>query len=43
MKLILASTYAGQDETSGDIAELAKFREPTPEKGTQGYHWLGFQ
>jgi pimeloyl-ACP methyl ester carboxylesterase len=32
MKLVLASTYARQDETSGDTLEQAKFLQLTPEK-----------
>ena len=32
MKLVLASTYARQDETSGDTLEQAKFLHLTPEK-----------
>lgn len=32
MKLVLASTYARQDETSGDTAELAKFSQLTPQQ-----------
>ena len=32
MKLVLASTYACQDETSGDTAQQARFLQLTPEK-----------
>jgi pimeloyl-ACP methyl ester carboxylesterase len=32
MKLVLASAYACQDETSGDIAQQARFLQLTPEK-----------
>jgi pimeloyl-ACP methyl ester carboxylesterase len=32
MKLVLAATYARQDETSGDTLEQAKFLHLTPEK-----------
>jgi pimeloyl-ACP methyl ester carboxylesterase len=32
MKLVLACTYASQDETSGDTLEQAKFLQLTPEK-----------
>ncbi|NWF78092.1 MAG: alpha/beta hydrolase [Chloroflexi bacterium] len=42
MKLILASTYASRDETSGDTAQLAKFRELTPEKKLRAIIGLAF-
>ncbi len=32
MKLVLACTYARQDETSGDTVELAKFSQLTPQQ-----------
>jgi pimeloyl-ACP methyl ester carboxylesterase len=32
MKLVLACTYAKQDDTSGDAAELAKFSQLTPQE-----------
>jgi pimeloyl-ACP methyl ester carboxylesterase len=42
IKLVLASTYARQDETSGDTLELAKFPELTPEKKASAMIDLAF-
>jgi pimeloyl-ACP methyl ester carboxylesterase len=42
MKLILAATYARQDETSGDTLEQAKFLQLTPEKKTRAMIGLAF-
>jgi pimeloyl-ACP methyl ester carboxylesterase len=42
MKLVLASTYARQDETSGDTLELAKFLQLTPEKKISAMVGLAF-
>jgi 3-oxoadipate enol-lactonase len=42
MKLVLASTYARQDETSGDTLEQAKFLQLTPEKKVGAMVGLAF-
>jgi pimeloyl-ACP methyl ester carboxylesterase len=42
MKLVLASTYASQDETSGDTLEQAKFLQLTPEKKVGAMVGLAF-
>jgi pimeloyl-ACP methyl ester carboxylesterase len=42
MKLVLASTYARQDETSGDTLEQARFLHMTPEKKTGAMVRLAF-
>ena len=42
MKLVLAATYARQDETSGDMLEQAKFLQLTPEKKASALISLAF-
>ncbi len=42
MKLVLACTYARQDETSGDTPEQAKFLQLTPEKKVGAMVGLAF-
>jgi pimeloyl-ACP methyl ester carboxylesterase len=42
IKLVLACTYARQDETSGDTLELAKFLQLTPEKKVGAMIGLAF-
>ena len=42
MKLILAATYARQDETSGDSLEQAEFLQLTPEKKASALMGLAF-
>jgi pimeloyl-ACP methyl ester carboxylesterase len=42
MKLVLACTYARQDETSGDTLEQAKFLQLTPEKKVSAMVGLAF-
>jgi len=42
MKLILACTYASQDETSGDTLEQAKFLQLTPERKVNAMIGLAF-
>jgi len=42
MKLILACTYASQDETSGDTLEQAKFLQLTPERKVSAMIGLAF-
>ena len=42
MKLVLASSYARQDETSGDTLELARFIHLTPEKKVRAMIGLAF-
>lgn len=42
MKLVLAATYARQDETSGDTPELAKFLHLDPEKKASALIGLAF-
>jgi pimeloyl-ACP methyl ester carboxylesterase len=42
MKLVLACTYARQDETSGDTLEQAKFLQLTPEKKVSAMIGLAF-
>jgi pimeloyl-ACP methyl ester carboxylesterase len=42
MKLVLASTYARQDQTSGDTLEQAKFLHLTPEKKAGAMVGLAF-
>jgi pimeloyl-ACP methyl ester carboxylesterase len=42
MKLILACTYASQDETSGDTLEQARFLRLTPEKKVSAMVGLAF-
>jgi pimeloyl-ACP methyl ester carboxylesterase len=42
MKLVLACTYARQDETSGDTLEQAKFLQLTPEKKAGAMVGLAF-
>jgi 3-oxoadipate enol-lactonase len=42
MKLVLASTYARQDETSGDTVQQARFLQLTPEKRTAAMVGLAF-
>jgi pimeloyl-ACP methyl ester carboxylesterase len=42
MKLVLACTYASQDETSGDTLEQAKFLQLTPEKKVSAMVGLAF-
>jgi pimeloyl-ACP methyl ester carboxylesterase len=42
MKLVLACTYASQDETSGDTLEQAKFLHLTPEKKVSAMVSLAF-
>jgi len=42
MKLVLASTYARQDETSGDTLEQAKFLQLTPERKVSAMVGLAF-
>jgi len=42
MKLVLACTYACQDETSGDSLEQAKFLQLTPEKKVSAMVGLAF-
>lgn len=42
MKLILACTYASQDETSGDTLEQAEFLQPTPGEKASAMIGLAF-
>ncbi|MDH4299445.1 MAG: alpha/beta hydrolase, partial [Dehalococcoidia bacterium] len=42
MKLVLAATYARQDETSGDTLEQAKFLQLTPERQASALVGLAF-
>jgi pimeloyl-ACP methyl ester carboxylesterase len=42
MKLVLAATYARQDETSGDTLEQAEFLHLSPEKKASGLVGLAF-